>query len=240
MQYNTWIDKHKEHWLTAGKIREMNDGNTVELLIMDRNLCDSVTTANTTGKVYTADVFFRKNKHTFVKGPDPFSGSIIWEWGHVEEAFEFHIELIDDIWYPLRDGKINYDAFVREMGFDYLFNFGEGMTKDKIMEHIKNIGNTMDYNLRGIPDDAHIGWRGPAMLCSIWTGRPSAWTIGPNIHSGPISIPTIRFISRPTPLGCLGTSSTIHTRSRRWGSRPAVQRAIHSLNRSHLPTRPGR
>ena len=103
-----WTKKAKEKWLTIADISKLRKGDKLEVVLLDRNITDTVTAAGIkTNKLYTAATFF-KGSRAIYEHKDGLQGCLtLMDDNIVLDPFEFHVEIENrNDWYPLRDGAL--------------------------------------------------------------------------------------------------------------------------------------
>ena len=144
LEQDKWLKKIANKCLTIKDIKEMNDGDEIKVLVMDRNLYDRTCSVNKPNKLYTAEYFFRHNTATYKHYTD-LKGELTFHWtdkDYKSSDFEFDIEYEKNNWYPLENGKLPKND---PQG---LFEFP--------------FGKEMDWT--EFPESTKIGWRGEMML----------------------------------------------------------------------------
>jgi hypothetical protein len=146
LEWGDWVDAVSPQCLTINDIQQFEPGQSYKLLVMDRNLGDVITQANTAMVVYQPEEFFRENTATYTHR-EGLSGTMIYHWrgGDSEpRAFEFELEYAPDCWYPLINGCL---PMVDPQGFAK-FEYPE------------------PKHWSTFPSNIRVGWRGPLMLWS--------------------------------------------------------------------------
>jgi hypothetical protein len=153
IELNNWEEHIRDKCLTINDIKTLKKGDKITVLIMDRNLGDTVCGYNETDKLYDPKIFFREKIAIYIHDHD-LSGFIIWDFDLIDEdlndlsnftsdeVFEFDIEYKLHHWYPLKNNNLP------EFDSQGLVNFGS------------NSGKHYDE----FPRETLIGWRGPMML----------------------------------------------------------------------------
>ena len=137
---NEWEDATRKDHLTIGDIRKLKKGDTVPLLIMDRNYLDIAFAKNKGNTLYTPVRFFRSNKATYIHDAD-LHGTIVWSWSKEKQPFEFELNYDNERWYPLIDGHIP--------------------RRDK--NRFRDAPYKTAKSWTSFPATTRVGWRGPSM-----------------------------------------------------------------------------
>lgn len=147
--------------LTIADVLAMQKGERVEVLVMDRNLCDHVCKA-TPKPAEPPEIFFEKARDgaVYIHG-EGLTGMIEWGWSApkagdlpVTVTFEFHIEYEPGYWYPLTDGYLPKSD---PQGIS-LFSYPE------------------PRHWSTFPETTRVGWRGPMVRWSKLDQQPSVFT----------------------------------------------------------------
>ena len=95
--------------LTVKDIINLNNGDKIECLSLDRNILDIVENVNPEDKLLLPTEFFRQNKITYYHRKN-LQGKIVFHNDGKDEIelenFEFDIEYIPNNWYPLKNGHL--------------------------------------------------------------------------------------------------------------------------------------
>jgi hypothetical protein len=104
-----WIKLAKQKYgFTIRDFLALQPGQSIDLLMMDRNVLDIVeSNPNKRGRLYTPHHFFKGQKARFIRSANDnlLIGKMIWSYT-TEEQFEPDIEYKKNHWYPLQDGKV--------------------------------------------------------------------------------------------------------------------------------------
>lgn len=154
-----WVDNAKAQCVTIADIKNLPAGARLQVLVMDRNLTD-VTCEGDTNPVNTvvdASTFFRRNTAIYTHEED-LHGTMDWIWneeGRVDEStpFEFHIEYLPDLWYPLKNGLLP--------------------TRDP--QELFPIPPDVPRDWREFNTDTCIGWRGPMLKWELVAQQPKVY-----------------------------------------------------------------
>lgn len=143
LEIEKWQNEAKQKFLTVSDIGRLKKGDTIKVLVLDRNLYDIVLEINDSNALYNACEFFRYNSATYVheKG---LQGKITYHFNNEDltnDPFEFDVEFAEGNWYPLKNGYLPAED---EQGC------------------FKLLGRKTKWD--EFPLDTHIGWRGPMMF----------------------------------------------------------------------------
>lgn len=141
--YEEWYEKSRKYWLKLKTILDMNNGDEIKCLLLDRNVLDTIHTDNKIGKLYVPKYFFR-NCTAIIKKIKDLTVKIVFSWEkQIDESrnFEFDVEYKKDNWYPLKNGVLP-DEYL-QMSYEIL-------------------GKKNKWN--ELPNNIHIGYRGPMIL----------------------------------------------------------------------------
>jgi hypothetical protein len=141
-----WEQYSQGEHLTIEDVMNLNEGDKLHLLVMDRNLWDIVCCRenNLGNTLHPPAQFFRHNRATYTHIGD-LKGTLVYHWGDgdsEEYDFEFDVEYMSHRWYPLKDGHLPARDPQGIAPFDY--------------EEPKP---WTDF-----PVNTRVGWRGPMML----------------------------------------------------------------------------
>lgn len=162
LELNKWIENARKDCLQIRDITPLKKGDTLKVLVMDRNLCDTCCedSVNPGNALFSAPRFFRFNTaiYTHTGG---LKGTIKYKWQESEEykdcsepyPFEFEIEYKKDCWYPLENGHLPKEDPQGFSDFHY--------PKPK--------------SWREFPSTTRIGWRGPMLLWSKVHSMPAVY-----------------------------------------------------------------
>jgi hypothetical protein len=133
---NKWIKEVISNWLTIEKVLAMKPNKKVKVLLLDRNLLDTVESSKrkkelVKGNDYKPSYYF-KDSFAYIKRKNEIdlSMEILYSFENEYRDFEFEIEYINNNWFPLENGL-----------------------------NIEDEKQWKDY-----PTYKHIGWRGPMIL----------------------------------------------------------------------------
>jgi hypothetical protein len=146
LELKEWCESIKDECLTIQDVTRMENGEKIKVLLMDRNLYDTVCEVNKGNRLYSPEEFFQYKTATYTHDRD-LKGHLICHWKDRDSKdypFEFDIEYILGNWYPLKDGylpKKDPQGFAK-------FEYSEP-------KHYSTFSN-----------NTRIGWRGEMMLWS--------------------------------------------------------------------------
>jgi len=148
--------------LTIADVTGMRAGETVELLVMDRNLCDHVYPGP--GRPLRPPAFAEDFFSLAVDGAtyahvDGISGRLRWGWEEADawEDFTFEVEYSPGHWHPLVDGRLPTREWFHEQ-----FEISEAGLDEMLAERCP--GMVLGMPWRDLPPETRVGWRGPAMV----------------------------------------------------------------------------
>ena len=109
LQY--YIDEIRGFHLTIGDIKNLNVGDTLEIVCFDYNL-DILTSHIPPNKVLSANTFFKSIIHMKYIHTNGLQGMIQKKDIDVYPTnFEFSIECKDNMWFPLKNGKVQPNIY---------------------------------------------------------------------------------------------------------------------------------
>lgn len=137
VQIDDWLNLMKEKFLTIKDIKNLETGDKIEFLCIDRNFYDLI--EHNIDKCSTPEVFFKYNYVMNYIHRKHLDGYMYFRNDNQDvHDFEFHVNWKNK-WYPLENGYLSNDGR-RFLGSD------APVTLD-------------DYSLNTL-----VGWRGPALL----------------------------------------------------------------------------
>lgn len=159
LEIEDWEENAREKWLKVGDIEKLKTGDTIKVLVMDRNLYDITMDINDPNTLYTSEHFFSQNTATYVHGSG-LQGKLTFHIGNnddiVQDPFDFHVQYNGSCWYPLKNGSLPaedeqglFPLLDREVGWDEF------------------------------PLDTPIGWRGPMVLWENVEAMPDIYWYEP-------------------------------------------------------------
>lgn len=139
MEVNAWFQHVKPYCFTIGDLKQLQVGEEIKFLVMDRNVLDICCEQNEEKKEYLPSHFFRYNSGTYTHYGNT-KGKMIFHYTEdiVDEKFEFHVDM-GNYWYPFTNGILVYDEMEKEM-------FGWDKEEGKVWTEF--------------PNDTFVGWRG--------------------------------------------------------------------------------
>lgn len=106
LEIEDWEKKVRKKWLTVGDLEKLKPNDTIKVLVMDRNLYDTVMDINEANVLHTAKHFFRQNTATYVHGTG-LQGKLTFHLGDnnniVHYPFYFDVKYKESCWYPLKN-----------------------------------------------------------------------------------------------------------------------------------------
>jgi len=140
VELSDWKEYVRDKCLTIRDVKNLQQGETIKVVHMDRNLWDVVCDSNNSDQLYDPKEFFEDVTAEYTHDSE-MKGRIHWSFGD-EREFEFEIEYKEGHWYPLEDGRLPEND---PQGFS---NFGDASGK----------------HYDDFPKGTLIGWRGPMIL----------------------------------------------------------------------------
>ncbi len=141
IEFSKWIDMAYDYRLKIKDVMNMKKGDTMSVLVLDRNVGDIAVSANPENVVIDPYQFFRYNFATYIHD-NGLKGTMIYHWqdkDYGDDEFEFDIEYAPHSWYPLKNGKLPKKD--PQGGADFIY--------------------TREVSWTEFPIDTGIGWRGP-------------------------------------------------------------------------------
>eukprot|EP01098_Paradermamoeba_levis_P004679 TRINITY_DN1992_c0_g2_i6.p1 TRINITY_DN1992_c0_g2~~TRINITY_DN1992_c0_g2_i6.p1 ORF type:complete len:169 (-),score=23.78 TRINITY_DN1992_c0_g2_i6:277-783(-) len=112
LQFGEWAGEATKYHMMVKDIEELQDGESIEVLILDRNVLDVAASSklNMPGVASRPEHFFRQNRHTLTKKEGNLGTLDLHYGGRHTDLKDIDIELLaNNLWYPLqggmRDGK---------------------------------------------------------------------------------------------------------------------------------------
>ena len=140
-----WIYDSKDKWLTIADITHLKKGQSLEVLMLDRNFGDTLDATTTPNKPMKATTLLASSRATFTRTKD-LQGQLVLHYKKEDidiSPFEFHVA-VPEGWFPLFDGVL---PATDEQGFTKLY------------------GKPIRW--QDMPSDTHVGFRGPMMPWSV-------------------------------------------------------------------------
>lgn len=164
LTYNEWYDMSYQHALTIKDIMQLEPGQRINVLSLDRNVFDIALREEIRGKSLRPEEFFESNWAVYIHAKD-LTGKIIFEFqsGKYDmdydfnlndmENFEFEIEYDPEHkrWYPLKDGKLPASDPQQYLSFPW----------------------KEEQDWTNFPDNTRVGFRGPMILWSKLKDMPN-------------------------------------------------------------------
>ena len=203
MEFDAWVNHMKPDWLTVKDVLQLTPGQSLKVLVLDRNVRDIACEATKGGTSYTPRRFFRNNHAVFTRDDrtDRLTGTLKWWTGSTNDEFEFHLNYKEGHWYPMRNGVLP----ANDWQWSNRPLLGKRLKLDKI------------------PLNWHVGWRGPMIPWAKLAGAPRiVWfdegiiytAVEKVIRIGDKTIPSPAFVSFHT--NNLPDLSTIKELARKW------------------------
>jgi len=150
MEVYTFIKNCTPYHLTLNDVKNMKEGDTIEVVIWDRNFEEyGIWNSVKEGVSYNPQIFFQCNKHKLT-----YKGNMIWDidFNHGETfRHPVHIEHEKNKWRAIdNDGNV--------------YSGCSDCETKKILQHWS------EY-----PGNSRVGWRGPAMLWDKLNGLPQVY-----------------------------------------------------------------
>jgi hypothetical protein len=150
IELEAWITTSKPYWLTVADVKELKQGDRLEIVHLDRNVYDVVTDPenNQPGTTYLPSKFFACVRAEYTHD-NASVGTMVWRWSNNKQKFEWEVEYKDENWYPLNKGILPaHDPQLEEL-------FGQ---------HKPLLGREVAW--ADLPANMHVGWRGPMLRCT--------------------------------------------------------------------------
>jgi len=139
--------------ITIETISKLKKGDTLDLLVFDRNVCDIAFDNNEEGKAVNPQEFFRENKMVYTHDAN-LKGIMSWPYGIYNKEFE--IEYIEDRWFPLINGCLP-------------------PTDPKSYNNPQGSTHTVPKPWQEFPVTTRVGWRGPMVIFSKLKDLPKVY-----------------------------------------------------------------
>jgi hypothetical protein len=151
LEFESWLNFMEDRELTIADIEGMKPGESIEVIMLHRNLGDVVLDPRVHPflELFEAKVFFKevRGKYTHVKD---LHGILVDELGE-EGPFNFHLNYFGKLWYPLGDdGLLPVET-------------GEACVRNAIADY------------RRYPKTTKVGWRGPMLRVSDLDDAPMVY-----------------------------------------------------------------
>lgn len=169
--------KRRRAGLTIADILALKPGDRVQVLAMDRNLCDHVypwRPGEPPGPTLPAKQFFEKKRDGAVYIHEGgLRGRVEWGWDHegerAHEPFQFEIEFKEGNWHPLDD-----DGTLPSANEPHMV---KGPPGEPAMErrHWDELPPTRQHWTE-FPKTTRVGWRGPMVRWDALADLPPVFT----------------------------------------------------------------
>ena len=147
-----WIEESKIKWLTIADINNIPSGQSIQVLVVDRNFGDTLEATATPNKPMIPSELLAFSKATFTRTHD-LQGNLVLHCAEDEDIdlglFEFDVS-VPSGWYPLHNGVLPSED---SQGF------------------LKLYGKSMRW--QDMPPHTHVGYRGPMIPWSVVTEEKS-------------------------------------------------------------------
>jgi hypothetical protein len=148
-----WLEATRPYHLTIQYVLNMQPGDRIFLLHIDRNFCDHIDrVCNGSDAVRVEAVLPYGYSMTFEKGPGGLQGKSFGDFFGEGRSFEFDIEYRPGDWYPLREGRLPAPT-PEDDDFD---------VPDAVPH----------FSWEQYPDTTRLGWRGPCIPVSCLRQLP--------------------------------------------------------------------
>lgn len=141
LEVTKWIKHTKKYHLTINDITQLQSGEKLTVVHLDRNVLDSVEYSNKASVITDPHEFFKQSVGVYTH-----QSNLVGNFEDVdfEREFEFDVEYKKNHWYPLEEGHLPTDDEQRRCSF----------------------GEKAGWNWRQFPTNTRIGWRGPMIEIS--------------------------------------------------------------------------
>jgi hypothetical protein len=103
--YN-WLIKTENFHMRKNDILNMQEGEKIDVLLLDRDVFENIGLDIPLYHKYRANVFFKDNKATFVKGNTGLNGTLHFTNYNLRKRVELHIEYKKNVFHEIIDGKL--------------------------------------------------------------------------------------------------------------------------------------
>lgn len=177
LEFWKWVEMVNERkvGLTIADVRAMEPGQRVQLLVMDRNLCDHVypgRDGEAPKPTLPAAEFFERDRDgaVYIHEGD-LRGRVEWGWDderkYIDEPFLFELEFKEGHWHPLdEDGTLPGAGDVFHVECD-----GEKIPQ----KHWDGLPETRKHWTE-FPGTTRVGWRGPTLRWEDLSKLPGVFT----------------------------------------------------------------
>lgn len=180
----TWINKTDNYHLRKNDILSMKEGEKIDLLLLDKNVFENIELDIPLYHKYRANVFFKDNKITFVKGSKNLEGTLLF---------------------------INYKLSKKvELHFEYKKNTFQELVNGKLKQCLDNGKDTDTFELEN--DNYKVGWRGYMIPWKYINELPCIYLVDINKNdnnnenkSSPELIDKTNYLTEDTIMATMGT-----------------------------------
>jgi hypothetical protein len=153
IEYDKWVDYVLPKCLSIADVSALKPGDRIKVLLMDRNLGDTVCEVNKSDTIYDVHHYF-KDKVAVYEHTADLHGNAVWDYQlmgkdlsnisalTMTDTCEFDINYKEGHWYPLAGGRLP--------------------VSDK--QGLAEFGDVSGKHYSEFPPTTLIGWRGPMML----------------------------------------------------------------------------
>lgn len=103
--YN-WLIKTEKYHLRKNDILSMKEGEKIDVLLLDKDVFDNIALDIQLYHKYRANVFFKDNKATFVKGDKDLNGTLYFTNYNLSKRLQLHVEYKKNVFHEVVDGKL--------------------------------------------------------------------------------------------------------------------------------------
>jgi hypothetical protein len=103
--YN-WLIKTESFHMRKNDILNMQEGEKIVVLLLDRDIFENIGLDIPLYHKYRANVFFKDNKATFVKGNKDLNGTLHFTNYNLRKRVELHVEYKKNVFHEIIDGKL--------------------------------------------------------------------------------------------------------------------------------------
>ena len=87
-----WLIKTEKYHLHKNDILNMKEGEKIDVLLLDKDVFDNIALDIQLYHKYRANVFFKDNKATFVKGDKDLNGTLYFTNYNLSKRLQLHVE----------------------------------------------------------------------------------------------------------------------------------------------------
>ena len=151
IEFRQWIHTANPWFLRKGDVDSLEEGDTVEVICLDRNVADVTFESNTEMRAYTMRKFFKHNMAVYTHGKKGGASGTIQFSDPLDEPIPFtlHVEYEQGQWYPLsKDGCLPvFDPQIQQL-------FGN---------NVRLHGESTPKCWNKFAPTTLVGWRGPML-----------------------------------------------------------------------------